>query len=150
MTLRRHYWDKAARLPYECEIGTSDVDAGVLLEVAIDGEPVRVYRGLDFEDALQALRADFESRERLLLVNRFRQNACVSSLSRQMSHGLRCYLVEPRRPVDPSTLVNCLDPAPESEVVTEAEARAFIARWQSQAPWHVRFPLVRWLSRLRD
>lgn len=67
-----------------------------------------------------------------------------------MSNGLGCYLVESRKPVDPSKVVNCLDPADEKDVVTEAEAREFIARWQSQPPWDVRFPWLGWLKGRRD
>jgi hypothetical protein len=128
----------------------SAVGPDVVLEVTVEGEVVRAYRGRDFEDALQNVRADFESLGRLLLVNRFRRDAFVSSMSRQMSNGLRCYLVQPRRPVDPSELVNCLDPTDERSVVTEDEAREFIARWQSQPPWDVRFRWVGWFNGRRD
>lgn len=52
-----------------------------MLEVAIDGEPVRAYRGPDFEAALQGARTDFESLGRLLLVNRFRRDAFERGVS---------------------------------------------------------------------
>lgn len=143
MTLGRRFWDQTTRQRQDCEVRVSAVGPDAVLEVSIEGEGVRAFRGYDFEDALQSARADFESLGRLLLVNRFRQDAFVSPMSRQMSNGLSCYLVEPRRSVDPSKLVNCLDPTDERSVVTEAEAREFIARWQSQPLWGVR---LRWLG----
>ena len=150
MTMRRQFWDQTTRQRRDCEVRVSAVGPDAVLEVSIEGEGFRTFRGYDFEDALQAARADFESLGRLLLVNRFRQDAFVSPMSRQMSNGLSCYLVEPRRSVDPSKLVNCLDPTDERSVVTEAEAREFIARWQSQPPWGVRFPWLGWFKGGRD
>lgn len=146
MSLRRQYWDLSAGRQKDCEVRTSLVGSDALLEVSAVGEPTRDYQGHDFEDALEALRRDFEAMGRLVLINRFRRDAFVSPMSRQMSNGLSCYLVQPRRPIDSSMLVKCLDPADARYVVAEAEAREFIARWQSRRPREVRFPWSGWLK----
>lgn len=150
MSLRRQYWDLAARRQRDCEVRTLVVGSEAVLEVSTDGEPVKEYRGHDFEAALEVLRSDFEAMGRLVLINRFRREAFVSPMSRQMSNGLSCYLVKPRRQIDPSMLVRCLDPADARHVVSEAEAREFIGRWQSQPSWDVRFPWLGWLMGGRD
>lgn len=146
MRLIREFWDQAHQDRHDCEIRTMEASDGALLQILIEGEAGRSYRGRDFEEVLQAVRVDFESVGRLLLVNRFRQDAFVSPMSRQMSNGLSCYLVEPRKAVDASMLVKCLELADERHVVIEAEAREFIAHWQSQPPWDVRFPWLGWLK----
>jgi hypothetical protein len=94
-----------------------------------DGRALVASSELDFEEAFQALRDQFEARRLLLLCNRYRIDAFVSSMSRQMSDGLLCYTVEARVPVDPSRLVECLAPAPLDKVVTREENDAFITAW---------------------
>lgn len=110
-------------LPDSCQVTVSLEDAEV-----VSG------RGYDFEEALQVLRGELESRGLHLLCNRFRRDAFVSSLGRQMSAGLGCYLVKPRRPLDSREVVDSLGPADRSDVVSAAQAAAFIERWRSRRP----------------
>ncbi|MFF4991009.1 hypothetical protein ACFY19_27765 [Streptosporangium saharense] len=101
-------------------------------EVRLDlagGPPLVVRSSNDFEDVLLRLRAELERQRLLLLCNRFRRDAFVSSMSRQMSDGLSCYLVTPHRPVSPEQLVDCLAPAPREAVVTAQEASKYIEEW---------------------
>lgn len=83
----------------------------------------------DFEDALTSLREELEDQNIFLLCNRYRIDAFVSTMSRQMSDGLGCYIVKRHRPVDPSLIVGALEPAPPQKVSTKADADEFIARW---------------------
>lgn len=91
----------------------------------------------------QGLRVRLETEALHLLCNRFRRDSFVSSISRQMSNGLSCYLVLSGRPVDPEQIVPCLDPADASDVVSASEADSFIAKWKDStaAP-----ALVRWFN----
>lgn len=100
------------------------------IEVELRG-PIRLRAtsSVDFEEALTDLRSELEQHGLLLLCNRYRIDAFASSMSRQMSDGLSCYIVEPGRPVDPSQLVDALAPAPRTEVVTAAVADRFVAQW---------------------
>lgn len=94
------------------------------------GRPrLHVRSPVDVEDALTGLRRELERRGLLLLGNRFRRDAFVSSMARQMSAGLACCLVSPGRPVDPERIVDSLGPAPREAVVPEAEAAAYIRSW---------------------
>lgn len=145
MSHQRHYWDSEARLRRSLLVQAEVVDGDAVIHVSVEAEPDRTYRGRDFEEALEALRGDFEGMGRLVLINRFRRDAFVTSMSRQMSNGLECYLFKARRSIAPSMLVACLDPTEEMYVVLESEAAAFIARWQSEPPWDVRFPWLGWL-----
>jgi hypothetical protein len=101
--------------------------------------------GYDVEAALGVLRSQLDEVGLLLLCNRFRRDALVTSLSRQMSGGLSCYLVKRRKDLNPDELVNCLDPAPRSEVVTGVEAEAYISGWKE---WFEKPTLLRWVDRL--
>lgn len=80
----------------------------------------------------------------MLLCNRFRRNALATSMSRQMSDGLSCYLVEPRKHLNPESIVACLGPTDRSSVVTRREAEAYVKEWKA---WFERPALVRWLGR---
>jgi hypothetical protein len=113
---------------------TNESPGSCQVAVSLNEADVVYGQGYDFEAALQSLRAEMESRGLHLLCNRYRRNAYVTSLSRQMSRGLGCYLVEPRRPVDPDRIVDCLGVASESDVVSTEEAEAFIAQWKSRPP----------------
>ena len=94
-----------------------------------DGRRLDVRSALDFEEALDRLRTLLEEQDLLLLCNRYRMDAFVTSMSRQMSDGLGCYIIRWRRPIDPSQVVSSLDPAPLEMVTSKADAAAFIATW---------------------
>lgn len=91
----------------------------------------------DFEEALERVRSSLEAKDLLLLCNRFRREAFVSSMSRQMTDGLGCYLVASGVPVEPSSIVECLGPAPRESVVFRREAEKHILRWvrSTRTPW---------------
>ncbi|MFI7692414.1 hypothetical protein ACIBQ6_25325 [Nonomuraea sp. NPDC049655] len=91
--------------------------------------PIRVLSSVDFEDGLRQLRTELERRNLLLLCNRYRRDAFVSSMSRQMSEGLSCYLVVAGEPVSPELLVDSLGPAFRGDVVSAEEASKFIGEW---------------------
>jgi hypothetical protein len=80
---------------------------------------------------LSGVRAMLEERDFLLLCNRYRIDAFVSSMSRQMSDGLRCYIVKPNRAVDPSLIVESLESAPAELVSLCADADQYISRWMA-------------------
>jgi hypothetical protein len=124
--------------------GSSGDESSRELRVTADGLTELVGEGYDFEEALQVLRARLEDRGLLLLCNRFRRDALVTPLSRQMSGGLSCYLVRPRVDLDPKRLVECLGPADRSLVVTTSEAEAFLANWKA---WFEKPALLRWIGR---
>ncbi|NAS25903.1 hypothetical protein GT755_30015 [Herbidospora sp. NEAU-GS84] len=92
-------------------------------------KPVTFSSTTDYEEVLLPLRRALESRGLRLLCNRFRRNAFVSSMARQMSDGLGCYLVQPGEPVRPDTVVSSLGSAPAEDVVSEAEQEEFIRLW---------------------
>jgi hypothetical protein len=93
-----------------------------MLRLASDGVGILTGEGYDFEEALQVLRTRLEYGGLLLLCNRFRRDALVTSLSRQMSDGLSCYLVKARVDLAPENLVECLGSADRSVVVRTGEA----------------------------
>jgi hypothetical protein len=124
--------------------GTRSTDAATLSVTVPDLSATLEAEGQDFEDALQLLRRDLETRGFLLLCNRFRKNAFVSSMSRQMSDGLSCYLVQRYRTVSPRRVVDCLAPAGRSAVVTYNESEAYLEAWKSSCR---RIPI--WLLALR-
>ncbi|MEO3889674.1 hypothetical protein [Nonomuraea sp. B5E05] len=105
------------RSPYEIEIKKGD-------------ETVPAVQAKDdFEEALQMLRARLEERNLLLLINRYRKNAFVSAMARQMSDGKACYLVRMGKPFSRRQIAGSFDPAPASKVVTQREADDFLERW---------------------
>ncbi|MGV9303833.1 hypothetical protein ACWDLG_10720 [Nonomuraea sp. NPDC003727] len=113
-----------------CQVTTQTDDETYELRLNCAGaSPIKVRSSIDFEDALRQLRAELEQQNLLLLCNRFRRDAFVSSMSRQMSEGLSCYLVVTGEPVSPELLVESLGPAPRSDVVTADEASKFINEW---------------------
>ncbi len=119
---------------FPCIVTASEPEETCQVVVSIDDETIASGQGYDFELALQLLRSELEANGLHLLCNRYRRNAYVSSLSRQMSNGLSCYLVRPRRPVDPGQTVDCLGAADESDVVSREEADAYIAKYLSRPP----------------
>jgi hypothetical protein len=126
-----------------CAITISESADSCLIAVSI-GETEIVYgEGYDFELALQILRTELEARGLHLLCNRYRRNAYVTPISRQMSRGLDCYLVRPKRPVDPNQIVDCLGAAKESDVVSAEAADAFIAKWKARPPV-LALPILVW------
>lgn len=145
MKLDLFFYDDTSGQQVPCAVTATQAGQDCTVSVQVGGEPRADYRGEDFEESLRALRSDFESRGRLLLCNRFRRDAFVTSMSRQMSNGLKCYLVKFRKELDPEALVDCLGPADLEDVVLETEALAFIDRWKSNPPWSARVP---WLGRL--
>ncbi|WP_219460007.1 hypothetical protein [Nonomuraea rhizosphaerae] len=117
-----------SRLP--CRVTTQIL--GEVCELRLDWtgvSPIILRSSVDFEDTLRELRATLEQQGFLLLCNRFRRNAFVSSMSRQMSDGLGCYLVTAHRPVSPDQIVNCLAPAPRESVVLAEENAKYIEEW---------------------
>jgi hypothetical protein len=115
-----------------CVVTTSESTESCEISVSLDESDVVQGHGYDFEEALKVLRAQLEARGLHLLCNRFRRDAYVTSLSRQMNRGLSCYLVVPRRPVDPAQIVACLGAASPSDVVSAEVAEAFIAKWRAR------------------
>jgi hypothetical protein len=115
-----------------CVVTTSESTESCGISVSLDESDAVQGRGYDFEEALKVLRAQLEARGLHLLCNRFRRAAYVTSLSRQMSRGLGCYLVVPRRPVDPAQIVVCLGAASQSDVVSAEIAEVFIAKWKAR------------------
>jgi hypothetical protein len=115
----------------ECEVILHRAGDQRTLQVALlDGTRVaEATSAVDFEEALSALRTTLEQEDLLLACNRYRVDAFVSSMSRQMTDGLGCYIVEPNRPVDPSLLVDALAPTPPEKVSSRANADGFISRW---------------------
>jgi hypothetical protein len=83
----------------------------------------------DFEDALAGLRSELEAVGLMMACNRFRCDAFVSSLARQMSSGLGCYLVRKKHPVDPDDLVASLDETDLDAIATIEESTAHIEAW---------------------
>ena len=132
-------------LPCVVESSSSADGSSSVLRLTADGLAELIGEGYDFEEAFQGLRARLEERGLLLLCNRFRRDAFVTSMSRQMSDGLACYLVRPRADLDPEQVVECLGPADRSAVGTTSEAEVFIANWKA---WFGRPPLLRWIGRI--
>ena len=114
-----------------------------VLRLTADGVNALTGDGFDCEEALQVLRSRLESRGLLLLCNRFRRDALATSLSRQMSGGLSCYLVRTRADLDSESLVECLGPADRAAVVSASEAVAFIETWQA---WFEKPAFLRWID----
>jgi hypothetical protein len=101
----------------------------VLSVLLPDGRSVIGSSSRDFEESLQLLRNELESNDLLLLCNRYRMNAFASSMSRQMSDGLACYIVDMGHPVDPEHIADALAPAPAETIVSADEANEYIAAW---------------------
>lgn len=141
----RFFYHATSGQQIPCVLATTQTGDDCVISVQIGGEVPATYRGADFEESLQALRSDFESQGRLLLCNRFRRDAFVTPMSRQMSNGLQCYLVKIRKELDPRALVDCLGPADATSVAPASEAAVFIDRWKSNPPWFARVP---WLGRI--
>lgn len=100
------------------------------VEIRTEHDTMMTVRAADdYEEALEALRVRLEERSLLLLINRYRRNAFVSTMARQMSDGLACYLVQMGRPVSPRRIVSSIAPAPARVVVTLREADAFVEQW---------------------
>ncbi|MFI7463153.1 hypothetical protein [Nonomuraea sp. NPDC049646] len=113
-----------------CQVTTqTDGETYELRLTRASASPIRVRSSIDFEDALRQLRTELEQQNLLLLCNRYRRDAFVSSMSRQMSEGLSCYVVVAGQPVSPELLVDSLASAPRSDVVTAEEASKFINEW---------------------
>jgi hypothetical protein len=108
------------------------IDVGETYELRLtpaNTSPIVIRSSLDFEDTLVQLRGELEGWDMLLLCNRFRRNAFVSSTTRQMSNGLACYLVIAGEPVSSELVVESLGAAPRKDVVLAEEASKFINEW---------------------
>jgi hypothetical protein len=119
-----------SRLP--CVVTLRDIEDDDICELRLDrqGAPPLVFQSsVDFEDTLIELRKELERQGLLLLCNRYRRNAFVSSMARQMSTGLSCYLVSPSKPVDPEKLADSLGPASREDVVLAEEGAKYISEW---------------------
>ena len=113
-----------------CEVAADRVGGLCVIDWRSDeGTRLEFASAVDFEDALISLRRALEARGAMLLCNRYRRNAFVSSLARQMTDGLGCYLVMRGRPVDPSHLVDSLGAASSDQVALDGDARRFVEEW---------------------
>jgi hypothetical protein len=109
--------------------------------LALQGEDIQATAsGYDCEEALGSLREKLESQGAFLLCNRFRRNALVTSMSRQMSDGLACYLVKPFQAVGPEYVVDSLGSAQAQDVCSLAESQAFLRKFKEwfELPWPLR------------
>ncbi|MGP3911317.1 hypothetical protein [Nonomuraea sp. 10N515B] len=124
--------DTATGVKEACTIVSRHDEDHSLYEIEIkrgDETVLAVQAKEDFEEALQMMRTRLEQRNLLLLINRYRKNAFVSTMARQMSDGQACYLVRMGRPVSRRQIVDSFDPAPASKVVTQREADEFLEQW---------------------
>ncbi|MEV0622286.1 hypothetical protein AB0I81_53840 [Nonomuraea sp. NPDC050404] len=115
-----------------CAILTRQAKDRSLYEIKIKkgGEIIlAVQAEEDYEEALQILRKQLEEHNLRLLINRYRKNAFVSTMARQMSDGQACYLVRMGRPVSHRHVVDSFGPAPARRIVTEREADEFLEQW---------------------
>jgi len=127
---RLSYLEIATGRIVPCEVVANQVDCACVVELSAEGSrQLEFASAVDFEEALSSLRLALEARGAILLCNRYRRNAFVSSLARQMTNGLGCYLVRRGRPVEPSQIVESLGPAPSDQVALAVDARAFVAEW---------------------
>lgn len=117
-----------------CEIVTYASNSECLVELHMADATLMRRQGIDYEGALFGLREELDSSSILVLCNRFRRDAFTTSMSRQMSQGLKCYIVRPHRPVDPRKLVDCLAAAMRRDVVTAKESAQFIEQWKLRPP----------------
>ena len=86
-------------------------------------------RGESVDEALLDLWNDLESSGTRLSINRFRRNAFMTGLARQMGGGLACYLVEWGRPVGPEYIAPALASTDPRAVVSPSEHAAYINAW---------------------
>ncbi len=102
--------------------------------------------GYDYEEALDGLRETLESQGVFLLCNRFRRNAMVTSMCRQMSDGLACYLVKPFKAVGPEYVVESLGSAPAQDVCSIAESESYLRKFKGwfALPWPLRHQVRLW------
>lgn len=115
-----------------CVVTVQDTDDTCELRLDRENDSSLVFSSqMDFEEALIHLRQELERQHLLLLCNRYRRDAFVSSMARQMSNGLSCYLVKPRVPVSPDQLVDSLAPAPRQTVVLAEEGAKYIEEWKA-------------------
>jgi hypothetical protein len=124
--------DLADESRLSCVVTLRDIEDGDVCELRFvrqNAPPLLYQSPTDFEDTLLELRRELERQGLLLLCNRFRRNAFVSSMARQMSTGLSCYLVSPGEPVDPDNVFASLGPAPRESVVLATEGAKYIHDW---------------------
>ena len=115
----------------ECKVTWSkSATAAHIMINTPSGYSAETRSDVDFEEALVELRSLLEAEGKVLACNRFRRNAFVSPMSRQMSDGLGCYLVRFGQPVDPEKIVRSLDSADPSKLATAAANEAFLRRWK--------------------
>ena len=123
---------------WPCRLDAHHSPSGHSVTVSVDVDPWFRGFGSDLEEALGNLRQRLDEFDALLLINRFHRDAFTSSMSRQMSGGRQCYLVEQGRPVSPEMLVDALGPASVEDVVTAEEnaerVRSWILSVQATAP----------------
>jgi hypothetical protein len=129
-TFRSQILNKVSEETIECFVELSDLDRSKMIRVCVNDMTLARVEGYDFEEALANLGGLLERSNQVMLCNRFRRNALVTSLSRQMSGGLGCYLVLPRQHLNPDRIVHCLAPAPAEEVVFLHEAESYLADWK--------------------
>lgn len=130
--------------PVSCRVVGTSTEDGAILRLSSTAVDEVVVSGIDFEEALQSLQGEVERLGYLLLCNRFRRDALSTSMSRQMSGGLRCYLVQPYTDLDVGQIVDSLGPADRKDVVSGVEADAYLRWWKA---WFERPLPVRWWLR---
>lgn len=83
----------------------------------------------DAFECLLAIREQVEPHGVTVCCNGARRNAWASGTMRQMAGGYQVYLLGPTPPAPPPPGFATFDPAPEEEVVTVEEQRAWYAAW---------------------
>ncbi len=122
--------DTARVVVHRASVSLDASDGLHRIVIALDDErSYEVASDVDYADALDRVRTMLEAESLLLLCNRFRLDAFVSSMVRQMTDGLGCYLVEERRPVSPDQIVESLAQAPAEMVSTREANEAFLHAW---------------------
>lgn len=132
----------------QCEAVWSRTKAGA--EIAVfrsSGQVVEVCSDRDFEDALHRLRCILEADGLVLACNRFRRDAFASSMSRQLSDGLRCYLVSYGRLADPHRIFDSFGSTDPLKVASVSANRAFVRRWIWSCQFTAPFIMFRELLR---
>ena len=134
MKMECEYTDFDGSFLARCEIQSTQEIDGWKFRVGFDGGDAVQYAGHDLEDCLLQARCDLESRGMILLIDRFKREAYVSSMSRQMTSGLCCYLVRPRTPLAKEFLVDSLGSCKVGEAVPEVENEKYIRSWMKKPP----------------
>ena len=116
---------------FSCILGVEPtIDTGYEFTATFADGKVLHAHGYDREEAFQVLRSHLDSINRVVLCNRYRKDAFVTPMARQMSDGHACYLVKYFRHLDVERMADCFGHAPARLVSTRAENEAFLNRWR--------------------